>query len=173
MSPRRPRVGRRDDPDRSAAAAAINADPRVTEFLPPQDRAASDAAIDRQIALAAAGEPCFWAAERIADGALLGFVGIKPIAFAAPFAGYEIGWRLGAQYWGQGYASEAARAALDHAFAVLGLDEVWSITVPANLPSRAVMRKIGMKQVAGGDFDHPALSEGDPLRRHVLYRIAR
>jgi ribosomal-protein-alanine N-acetyltransferase len=153
--------------------ATINADPRVTEFLPPQDRAACDAAIDRQMALAAAGEPCFQAAERLSDGALMGFIGVKPITFDASFSGYEIGWRLGTAFWGQGYASEGARASLDHAFDTLGVDEVFAITVPANLRSQAVMRRIGMERVAGGDFDHPALAEGDPLRRHVLYRIGR
>jgi len=153
--------------------AAINADPRVTEFLPPQDRAESDAAIDRQMALSAAGEPCFWAAEQTSDGALIGFIGVKPITFAAAFSGYEVGWRLGRSFWGQGFASEGARAALDHAFVGLGLREVFAITVPANLRSQAVMQRIGMERVEGGDFDHPALAEGDPLRRHVHYRIGR
>jgi RimJ/RimL family protein N-acetyltransferase len=153
--------------------AAINADPRVTEFLPPQDRAESDAGIDRQMALAAAGEPCFLAAERISDAAFLGFIGVKPVTFAAPFSGYEIGWRLGAAFWGHGYASEGARAALDQAFHVLGLAEVFAITVPANLRSQAVMLRIGMERVEGGDFDHPALAVGDPLRRHVLFRVSR
>jgi RimJ/RimL family protein N-acetyltransferase len=160
------------DADRDAFAA-INADPRVTEFLPPQNRAESDAAIDRQMALTAAKEPCFWAAERIADGALIGFIGVKPITFVAPFSGYEIGWRLGTAFWGEGYASEGARASLAYAFDELGLDEVFAITVPANLRSQAVMRRIGMSRVEDGDFDHPALAEGDRLRRHVLYRIGR
>jgi ribosomal-protein-alanine N-acetyltransferase len=153
--------------------AAINADPRVMEFLPPLDRAGSDAAVERQRALTARGEPCFWAAERTSDAALIGFIGVKPVTFAAPFSGYEIGWRLGAAFWGEGYASEGARAALDHAFDVLGLSEVFAITVPANVRSQAVMRRIGMQRVEDGDFDHPDLPEGDRLRRHVLYRIGR
>lgn len=126
------------------------------------------------MALTAAGEPCFWAAERLDDGAFLGFVGVKRISFAAPFGpGYEIGWRLAAEHWGRGYASEGGRAALAHAFDALGLDEVFAFTVPPNLASQAVMRRIGMDRVDGGDFDHPSLAAGHPLRRHVLYRARR
>ena len=158
-----------------APFAAMNADPQIMRHLgPPQSRTESDASIDRQIALMAAGEPAFWAAERVADGAFLGFIGVKPISFATPFApGYEIGWRLAHEHWGKGYASEGARAALDHAFAAYKLDVIYAITVPANLPSQAVMWRIGMTRVAGGDFDHPLLEAGDPLRRHILFRIER
>jgi len=158
-----------------AAFAAINADPAVMQYLGgPQTHAESDAGVDRQMALTAAGEPCFWVAERRADDALLGFAGVKPITFAAPFGpGYEVGWRLGKDHWGQGYASEGARAALGHAFQVLELKEVFAFTVPANLASQAVMRRIGMIRVNGGDFDHPSLPEGHHLRRHVLYRAVR
>ena len=150
-----------------AAFAAINADARVMEHLGgPQTREDSDAAIDRQIAAAAYGGPCFWAAERRDDGALLGFIGVKRVTFAAPFVpAHEIGWRLAAAHWGQGYASEGAAAALAYAFGELELAEVVAFTVPANLRSQAVMRRIGMTRVEGGDFDHPALAEGDPLRR--------
>ena len=84
----------------------------------------------------------------------------------------EIGWRLAAPYWGRGYATEGARAALAVGFETLGLGEIVSVTVPANLRSRRVMEKIGMTRDPADDFDHPALSEGHPLRRHVLYRIA-
>lgn len=126
------------------------------------------------MALSASGEPCFWAAERHADGALIGFIGVKPRTFAIPIAAdYEIGWRLGVDYWGSGYASEGARAALAHAFGLLGIPEIFAITVPANRRSQSVMRRIGMERVADGDFDHPLLAEGDPLRQHVLYRISR
>ena len=52
----------------------------------------------------------------------------------------EIGWRLAAEHWGQGYATEAARASARYAFAALGLDQLVSFTTPANLRSRAVMR---------------------------------
>ena len=84
----------------------------------------------------------------------------------------EIGWRLAAPYWGRGYATEGARAALAVGFETLGLGEIVSSTVPGNLRSRRVMEKIGMARDPADDFDHPALPEGHRLRRHVLYRIA-
>ncbi len=82
----------------------------------------------------------------------------------------EIGWRLARAAWGHGYATEAARAALDYAFGTLRLDEVVSMTVPANLRSRAVMERLGMTRLEADDFDHPRLQEGHALQRHVLYR---
>ena len=85
----------------------------------------------------------------------------------------EIGWRLGADHWGHGYATEGARAALAFAFEVLGLEEIVSFTVPANARSRRVMERIGMTHAPADDFDHPLVPAGHPLRRHVLYRIAR
>jgi len=84
----------------------------------------------------------------------------------------EVGYRLAQKYWGQGYATEGARAALDVGFNKLGLEEIVSFTAIANLPSQAVMQRIGMIN-AHEDFDHPALPEGSELRRHCLYRISR
>ena len=83
----------------------------------------------------------------------------------------EIGWRLRRDAWGRGYATEAAREALRHGFETLGLEEIVSFTAVANEPSRAVMRRIGMRHDPDGDFDHPFLEIGDPLRRQVLYRL--
>jgi len=85
----------------------------------------------------------------------------------------EIGWRLAIESWGKGYATEAARASLDHGFGDLGLNEIVSFTVPDNSRSRRVMERIGMIHNSADDFDHPSLEEGHRLRRHVLYRIKR
>src|SRR5438552_3901183 len=102
-----------------------------------------------------------------------GFVGLSVPRFESHFTPcVEIGWRLAAPYWGRGYATEGARAALAVGFETLGLGEIVSSTVPANLRSRRVMEKIGMARDPDDDFDHPALPEGHRLRRHVLYRIA-
>jgi len=145
------------------------------EFLgPPMDRSASDAAIDRMITLDAAGKPFFMAAERKVDGALLGFIGIKEIAFEAPFgAGHEIGWRLAPIYWGAGYASEGAKAVLAFGFEEVGLETIFSFATSGNTRSQAVMKRIGMTKVEDGDFDHPNLGPDDPLRHHVLFRKNR
>jgi ribosomal-protein-alanine N-acetyltransferase len=85
----------------------------------------------------------------------------------------EIAWRLSADYWGRGLATEGARAVVRHAFAELGLEGLVSFTVPENLRSRRVMEKLGMLHDPRDDFDHPSLPEGHPLRRHVLYRLNR
>ena len=85
----------------------------------------------------------------------------------------EIGWRLSSKHWGEGYATEAAKAVLHHAFTVLKLDEIFSFTVVANVKSRRVMEKIGLHHVEEDNFDHPKIDKNSPLRRHVLYRLAR
>ena len=77
-------------------------------------------------------------------------------------------------YWGKGYATEGARAALDFGFERLGLAEIVSFAVPANMRSRRVMERIGMSRSPSDDFDHPGLGEEyASLRRHVLYRMKR
>lgn len=155
--------------------AALNADPRVTEHLP--------AALSRQEsdALAARIEAHFdehrfglWAVEVPGVTPFAGFTGLSIPAFQSHFTPcVEIGWRLAAPFWGHRYASEAARAALGFGFERLGLGEIVSFTVPGNFRSRRVMQRIGMHHDPNDDFDHPALPEEHPLRRHLLYRIAR
>ena len=101
-----------------------------------------------------------------------GFLGLSVPRFEAHFTPcVEIGWRLGAAHWGHGYATEGARAVLDCAFELLGLEAVISFTAPGNARSRRVMERIGMTYDPADDFDHPLLPDGHPLRRHVLYRI--
>jgi RimJ/RimL family protein N-acetyltransferase len=85
--------------------------------------------------------------------------------------GMEIGWRLAQHAWHQGYATEAATAALEVAFGDAGLDEIWSITAVLNEPSQAVMRRLGLTEVAR--FSHPRIAAGHPLQPHVTYHLAR
>ena len=82
----------------------------------------------------------------------------------------EIGWRLAFACWGKGYATEGAQACLAYGRDRLGFDEVVSFTAVENQRSRAVMQRIGMTHRDADDFDHPKISPGHPLRRHVLYR---
>ncbi|MDY0883492.1 GNAT family protein [Dongia soli] len=104
----------------------------------------------------------------------MGFVGLHRPSFEAPFIPcMEIGWLLAREGWGQGYATGAARATLAYGFTSLDLDEIVSFTVPVNRRSRAVMERLGMSHDPAEDFDHPVLPVGDPLRRHVLYRLTR
>lgn len=153
----------------------LNQDPRVTEFLPgPLTMAQAEAFIAFQQDLYARSRACYFAATLAATGELAGFVGLKRHDGGLPFAPCtDIGWRLAARHWGQGYAGEAARACLHYGFTELGLDQIVSFTVPANLRSRALMEKLGMREDNGGAFAHPALPAEHPLSRHVLYRLRR
>ncbi|MEX2027016.1 MAG: GNAT family N-acetyltransferase [Pirellulaceae bacterium] len=155
--------------------AALNADPRVVEFLPgPLSRAESDERAARFEAHLEEHSFGLWAVEVVGVVPFAGFIGLSIPRFEAPFMPcVEIGWRLAAEHWGRGYATEGARAALAFGFERLSLDEIVSFTVPDNVRSRRVMEKIGMTRSSDDDFDHPLLPEGHRLRRHVLYRLAR
>lgn len=160
------------DADR-APFAALNADPRVMRFFPaPLTREESDAMIDGCADGIAQRGWGFWAAEERASGALAGFVGLNVPRPDLPFSPcVEIGWRLAHDFWGRGYASEAARASLRIGFERLALPEIVSFTAVPNLPSEAVMQRLGMKP--DGVFEHPALPVGHALRLHKLYRLPR
>ncbi|GAA1592183.1 GNAT family N-acetyltransferase [Kribbella sancticallisti] len=155
--------------------AALNADPAVTEhFAGPLTREASDAMIDRvRVAIDERGYG-FWALEVIETGRFIGFTGLSVPNFEAHFLpAVEVGWRLAKDAWGNGFATEAARASLAYAFGPAGLDEVVSFTTTTNTPSQRVMERIGMTHDEADDFDHPRLEKGHRLERHVLYRITR
>ena len=112
-----------------------------------------------------------WVVEIPGEAIFIGVVGLETVSYDAHFTPVvEVAWRLARAHWGKGYATEAARAALDYGFAQLRLDEIVAITVPANRRSRRVMERLGMTRAAEDDFDHPRLPEG-PLKRHVLYRL--
>jgi len=154
--------------------AAMNADPEVRRHFP--------GVLDNGQALAEAGR-CrdgidqrgwgVWALEVPGAFAFAGFVGLIVPHYDAPFVpAVEIGWRLPRAAWGQGYATEAAQAALEFAYRRLEVREVVAITVPGNEASRRVMTRLGMQRDEDGDFDHPRIEAGHPLRRHVLYRKA-
>jgi RimJ/RimL family protein N-acetyltransferase len=150
--------------------AALNADPVVMEFFPSTlSRGESDAMIARAHAGLEARGWGSWCLE--IDGICAGFVGLSVPSFEAHFTPcVEIGWRMAGAFWGRGYASEAARLALDFGFRQIGLAEIVSFTAVRNLRSRRVMERLGMAHDATGEFDHPRLPADHPLRRHALYR---
>ncbi len=155
------------DADRPAFAA-MNADPAVMEHLPAVlDRAASDALLDGLRAVWAERGIGLWAVERRSDSQLLGWAGLNPMPVGTPGAGeWEVGWRLSRAAWGHGYATEAATEGVRVA-RERGLARVWSMTVPANVRSIAVMRRLGL--VEHGRFEHPRFPPGHRLREHVAY----
>lgn len=155
--------------------AALNADPRVREFFP--------SVLTRDESDAAGRQYCeHWArhgfgrftVEVPGVTGFAGVVGVMHTPFTAHFTpAAEIGWRVPYAHWGHGYASEAARAVCEHGLRILGLPEIVAFTVPANTRSRRVMAQLGMTHSPSDDFDHPLMPPGHPLRRHVLYRLAR
>ncbi len=154
---------------------AMNADLEVRRYFPtvhtPEEAAGEAARIRAAIAQRGWGP---WAIEIPGEVPFAGFVGLLVPAFQAHFVpAVEIGWRLARATWGKGYATEAARAALDFAFAQLELPEVVSMTVPDNAPSQAVMQRLGFSRDAADDFDHPRVADGHHFKRHVLYRLPR
>jgi RimJ/RimL family protein N-acetyltransferase len=157
----------------------INNDPKVIEFLrgPLTIEQVNDfipAVNKHQDSLGYT----LWATELKKNGALIGFIGFNNPDFFSPsnlpFSPcVEIGWRLGSQYWGQGYATEGAKACLAYGFNTLDLAEVVSFTVPQNTRSIHVMEKIGLSRDISGDFFHPMLSREHPLSKHILYRLKK
>lgn len=158
-----------------APFAQLNGDPRVMEFMSRcLSREESDALADQIETHFRERGFGVWAVELRRDGSFIGFDGLNVPTLHAHFTPcVEIAWRLAADYWGQGLATEGAQAAAVYAFQALGLKELVSFTVPANVRSRRVMEKLGMTHDPGDDFDHPQVPAGHPLRRHVLYRLKR
>lgn len=154
---------------------AMCSDAEVMRYLgPPMTLADAESARDRMNASLADHGYCFWAVERKADGAFLGFCGIKPGPEGTPIAGQlEIGWRLRRDAWGQGYAREGAAASVDWAWANTDAPLIAAITVLDNRRSWGLMERLGMRRDLGDDFDHPSVPDGSPLKRHIVYRIAR
>jgi RimJ/RimL family protein N-acetyltransferase len=154
--------------------AKMNADPRVMEFFPALlSRAESDAMAERIRSLIAQRGFGFWAAELKESGEFIGFVGLHIPTAALPFSPcVEIGWRLGLPFWGQGYATEAAREVLRFGFTELSLPEIVSFTALGNRRSQAVMRRLNM-QPQPETFQHPDIPAGHSLREHCWYRLSR
>jgi RimJ/RimL family protein N-acetyltransferase len=155
------------------AFADMNSDPRVMEYLPKlltQDE--SNAMVVRIQAHFCKHGFGLWAVEAVGVASFIGFVGLQEVPFEAHFTpNIEVGWRLARQYWGQGYATEAARSALAFGFHQLKLPEIVAMTLPTNFRSRQVMERLGMCRSELDDFDHPKLPEGHSMRQLVLYRL--
>ena len=154
--------------------AAINADPRVMEHFPRvKTREESDAGFDGIVARMERQGYGLWAVDVPGIAEFIGFIGLNPADGALGRPVLEVGWRLAAEHWGRGYATEGGRASLAHAFEALGQAEVVSFAPAGNERSRRVMEKLGMRRRPEDDFDHPGVPATWPGRRHVLYRISR
>lgn len=154
--------------------AAMSADPQVMEFFPSTlNRPESDAIVDTCESLIAKRGWGVWAGELLETGEFIGLIGLHvPRADFPSSPCVEILWRLSISHWGHGYATEAAAAALKVGFELLGLQEIVSFAVPANLRSRAVMERLNMTDT-GSTFDHPEVPVSSHLREHCLYKLSR
>jgi RimJ/RimL family protein N-acetyltransferase len=165
-----------EDSDR-ALFHEINSDDRVMAFFPwRRDRDASDALMDEFNALIDSNGLGFAAVELKMTGETIGFIGITPTPYIPHYAAspMEIGWRLAHRFWGQGYATEGARAWLDHAFENLKLPEIVSYAVRSNDRSLAVMERLGMRPRPEHDFNNMRVSDANPhLKPHRLYTLSR
>ncbi len=162
------------DADRGPYADMM-ADPQVGSWLGSTLTAEqANAHIDRSLAELAASGSGWLAIERRADGAFLGAALMREIPANHPLGGeIEVGWRLARRAWGEGYATEAARAVLADGFSRLGPSRIVAFTAVTNTRSRAVMERLGMAREASMDFDHPALAADHPMRAHVVYAISK
>jgi len=152
--------------------AALNADPKTMRFFAATlDRLESDAFVDLIESRFDQQGYGLWALEITDTGEFIGFTGLNPMPDDVPGAGgAEVAWRLARHAWHRGYATEAAGAALDVAFGGVDMKEIWSMTAVRNEPSQAVMRRLGLTEVAR--FDHPRVPAGHPLQPHVTFRLA-
>ncbi|OEF30147.1 GNAT family N-acetyltransferase [Vibrio rumoiensis] len=152
----------------------MSQDPDVMRFFPSTlNEEETTALMNKIVGLIDDNGWGFWAVEIKETKEFIGCVGLNKVELDIPCAPFiEVGWRINKPFWGQGYAPEAANAALEFAFTELNQQEVFAFTAKQNSPSRRVMHKIGMVNTRN-DFDHPKLPDDHILQRHCLYRIGR
>lgn len=157
--------------------AQMNSSNTVMQFYPDiMTKKQSDEFAQRNLNNIAINGWGFWAIEIPTVSNFIGFVGLNQPSYELPFSNnqsvIEIGWRLSENYWGRGYATEAAQAALDIGFKQLQFTEIISFASLLNQPSIRVMEKIKM-QNTNNDFMHPKIPDGHQLQRHCLYSITK
>ncbi len=154
--------------------AQMNSSKDVMQYFPKRlSEEESDAMASKCLSLIEEKGWGFWAVSLKSNDTFIGFVGLNQPQQNLPFSPcVEIGWRLGKEFWGYGYATEAANACLKFAFEELKLDEVVSFTAKINERSQRVMKRLEMEDTRK-NFYHPALEVTDRLAEHVLYKVTR
>ena len=151
--------------------SSINADKEVMQYFPSTQTAErTQQFINRMQEQYAERGYCYFAAEKLSNQELIGFIGLAYQSYEAPFTPcVDIGWRLAKNHWKLGYATEGARRCLQYAFQEVGLNQVYSVAPAINLPSIQVMKKIGLQFEY--EFEHPLLLNFDRIRNCVLYSV--
>ncbi len=154
--------------------AEMNSDPEVMKYYPSlMNKYESNEMANKIRSLISKRGWGFWAVEEKESNKFIGFAGLHEPISELPFSPcVEIGWRLGRECWGKGYATEAAKASLNYAFELLELGKVYSFSTVGNKRSRAVMERLGMVNTYK-NFQHPTVPVGSPLREHVLYELTK
>ena len=155
--------------------AKLNADAKVREFF--ATKKSYEESVEEYHAMIEGFKKYgwgFWAASLAKTDEFIGLIGLKYVDPIYPFSpAVEIGWRLANEFWGKGYATEGALAALEYGFKTLNLNEIVAFTTQSNMRSRRVMEKIGMHRSDDDNFNHPLLQADHELLKCVLYRVAR
>ncbi len=152
--------------------AQMNADPEVMAYYPSVlNNDESNALAHKFSSLLLNQSWGFWAVEHMDRSEFIGFVGLHKPQYHLPVSPcIEIGWRLAKEYWGNGYATEAAFASLYFAFEQLNLAQVYAFTPVANQKSWSVMQRLGMENTQN-NFKHPMIPKHHTLAEHLLYKI--
>lgn len=155
-----------------AAFVAMNKDDKVMQYFPEKwSSQRSLSFIESFTHLIDIRRYGFWATVERDSNNFIGFVGLNDVPENLPIdKDIEIGWRLIPEYWGRGYATEAAEGALAYAFNELKVPKIVAFTPVANQKSRRVMEKLGMS-LADETFLHPNVSAASGLQEHVLYAL--
>jgi len=151
--------------------AEMDADPEVMRFLPKvATREESSQFLENCRNYIEKNEWGLWVVE--IDDTFAGITGCRKVSFQAHFTpAIEIGWRLRKEFWGHGYATEAARVAMLHGFLNYDWSEIVSYPTSQNKPSWRVMQRLGMSHDEADDFYHPKIPKGHPLQLHCLYKL--
>lgn len=151
--------------------SAINSDPKVMKFFPSiQSAVHTEEFMSRMNTQLDDRGYCYFAADRLDEQELIGFIGLMDKDFKSDFTPCtDIGWRIAVKHWNKGFATEGAVACLDYAFNKLNIGKIVSIAPRINHKSQHIMKKIGMKYVS--EFTHPQIATDERLRDCVLYEV--
>ena len=152
------------------AFTAINSDPEVMRFFQkPLLKEDTLAMMERMERLFEEKGFCYFAVEHLADQSLIGAIGLGWKTFEADFTPtVDLGYRIGKNWWNQGFSTEGAAACLDYARQVQ-IPKVVAMASIGNLASIQVMKKIGMQYWK--EFDHPDLKDSPSIQRCSLYQL--
>lgn len=162
--------------DKPIFAAILNTPAMMAELGGVRSRAAIDALVDKRIADQARHGFSYWAVECRETGALIGTCGVRIASNypGTPVEGiHEMGWRIAEPYWGRGYATEAAQATLDWAWACLPIETIAAWATAGNRKSWRVMERLGMTRTPELDFIRPGHAAEDPLGAMMVYTVER